>query len=85
MSKAAKIKVEKSLKKAILKAVDLTGGFKKFIKPGETVLLKPNFNTIETPILLLLTLILGKCHKLKEQGKLAFKQNNLTGVSNLIL
>lgn len=45
MEKVVKIKVERDLKKAIAKAVDLIGGFGRFIKPGETVLLKPNFNT----------------------------------------
>jgi len=47
MEQVAKIKVEKTLKKAILKAVDLIGGFGKFIKTGDVVLLKPNFNTAD--------------------------------------
>lgn len=47
MSKVAKAKVEKDLKKSILEAMNLIGGFKKFIKPGETILLKPNFNTAD--------------------------------------
>lgn len=47
MSKVSKIKVNKSLKKAILEAVDEVSGFKKFIKKGDVVLLKPNFNTAD--------------------------------------
>lgn len=47
MGKVSKIKVEDNLKKAILKAVDSLGSFKKFLKSGETVLLKPNFNTAD--------------------------------------
>jgi len=47
MEKVAKVKVEKNLKESILEAVNLIGGFKKFIKPGEVVLLKPNFNTAD--------------------------------------
>jgi len=45
MTKLAKIKVENNLKETILKAVNLIGGFDRFIKKGEVVLLKPNFNT----------------------------------------
>lgn len=47
MHKLAKVKVEKGLKEAIFKAVGLIGGFEQFIKRGETVLLKPNFNTAD--------------------------------------
>jgi len=47
MTKVAKVKVEEDLKDAIVEAVDLIGGFKKFIKKGEVVLLKPNFNTAD--------------------------------------
>lgn len=60
MNKVSKVKVGENLKKSILEAVDLIarqnspsenlsgqGGFKKFIKPGEVVLLKPNFNTAD--------------------------------------
>jgi len=43
----SKIKVKNNLKQAILEAVNLLGGFEKFIKPGEVVLLKPNFNTAD--------------------------------------
>jgi len=47
MTKVSKVKVEKELKSSILEAVNLIGGFKKFIKKGEVVLLKPNFNTAD--------------------------------------
>lgn len=47
MSKVSKVKVENNLKESILKAVDLIGGFKRFINKGEVVLLKPNFNTAD--------------------------------------
>jgi len=47
MAKVAKIKVEKNLKEAILEAVNEVGGFKKFVKKGDVVLLKPNFNTAD--------------------------------------
>lgn len=43
----SRILVRKNLKKAILEAVDSIGGFKKFIKKGDVVLLKPNFNTAD--------------------------------------
>jgi uncharacterized protein (DUF362 family) len=48
-TKVAKIKVKgrgiKKLKRAIARAVGVLGGFERFIKKGEAVLLKPNFNT----------------------------------------
>lgn len=47
MNKIAIVKVKKNLKDTILEAVDLIGGFKKFINRGEVVLLKPNFNTAD--------------------------------------
>lgn len=47
MSKVGKVKVEKDLKAAIVKAVDVLGGFGKFIKTGDVVFLKPNFNTAD--------------------------------------
>jgi len=47
MDKVSKIKVEGDLAQAILGVVDEIGGFKKFIGSGETVLLKPNFNTAD--------------------------------------
>jgi len=40
-------KFEGSLRQTILKAVDEIGGFSKFIKTGDVVLLKPNFNTAD--------------------------------------
>ncbi len=43
----SRVLVENNLKKAISQAVDSIGGFKKFIKKGEVVLLKPNFNTAD--------------------------------------
>ncbi|XOB40822.1 MAG: DUF362 domain-containing protein [Candidatus Nealsonbacteria bacterium] len=47
MSKVSKIIVESDLKNSIAKAVKEIGGFEKFVKKGETVLLKPNFNTAD--------------------------------------
>lgn len=47
MDKVAKIKLKENLREAILEAVNLIGGFKKFIKSGDVVLLKPNFNTAD--------------------------------------
>ena len=49
MEKVAKVNVGEDLKKSISKAVDSIGGFKNFIKSGEVVLLKPNFNTADPP------------------------------------
>jgi len=43
----SRVLVENNLKEAISQAVDSIGGFKKFIKKGEVVLLKPNFNTAD--------------------------------------
>jgi len=40
--------VDKSLAEAINQAVDELGGFKKFVKKGEVVFLKPNFNTADS-------------------------------------
>jgi len=47
MKKLTKVKVENNLKESVLKAVNLIGGFELFVKKGETVLLKPNFNTAD--------------------------------------
>ncbi len=41
----AKVRKVKDLKATISKAVKLLGGFEKFVKRGESILLKPNFNT----------------------------------------
>ena len=43
----SKVEVRESLKESIKKAVDEIGGFRKFINNGDTVLLKPNFNTAD--------------------------------------
>lgn len=47
MVKVSKVEVNKSLKRAILEAVDQLGGFENFIKTGDVVFLKPNFNTAD--------------------------------------
>jgi len=49
MEKVSKVKAKRNLKKSVLEAVNLVGGFKKIINPGEVVLLKPNFNTADPP------------------------------------
>ncbi len=45
--KVSKIKIGDDLKSGVKKAVDELGGFGKFIKPGDVVLLKPNFNSAD--------------------------------------
>ncbi len=47
MQKVSKVKVDGALRESISRAVDLVGGFDKFIRTGDTVLLKPNFNTAD--------------------------------------
>ena len=51
MNKVAKIKFDGStrldIKQTVSKVVDEIGGFKKFIKKGDVVFLKPNFNTAD--------------------------------------
>jgi len=47
MNKVAKAEFRTDLKQTILKAVDEIGGFAKFIKTGDVVFLKPNFNTAD--------------------------------------
>jgi uncharacterized protein (DUF362 family) len=47
MRKVSKVEVESDLKSAIVEAVDGVGGFGKFIKTGDVVFLKPNFNTAD--------------------------------------
>jgi len=47
MSQVTKIKTDNNLKQAIQEAVQGIGGFEKFIKKGDTVFLKPNFNTAD--------------------------------------
>jgi uncharacterized protein (DUF362 family) len=38
-----------SLKESILNSVNLIGGFKKIVEKGDEILLKPNFNTADSP------------------------------------
>lgn len=45
MAKVSKVKADNDLKESVRKAVEELGGFSSFIKKGEVVLLKPNFNT----------------------------------------
>lgn len=45
MPQVPKIKATDNLKESIRQAVDALGGISSFVKAGETVLLKPNFNT----------------------------------------
>lgn len=47
MIKVSRITVNENLKKAIKACVDELGGFKKFIKTGDVVFLKPNCNTAD--------------------------------------
>ncbi|MCL5093833.1 MAG: DUF362 domain-containing protein [Patescibacteria group bacterium] len=47
MVKVVKVKANYELKGSIMKVVEPLGGFKAFVKKGETVLLKPNFNTAD--------------------------------------
>lgn len=49
MKRVSKVKVENDLTTAVTKAVDEIGGFSKFIKTGDVVLIKPNFNTPDPP------------------------------------
>jgi uncharacterized protein (DUF362 family) len=47
MALVSKVKVQDNLKEAIEKAVEQIGGFGQFVKSGDRVLLKPNFNTAD--------------------------------------
>ncbi len=47
MVEVSKVKVNNNLEESISNAVKEIGGFGKFVKEGETVLLKPNFNTAD--------------------------------------
>ena len=47
MEQVGKTKVRENLKQSILQTVDLIGGFEKFVERGDTVFLKPNFNTAD--------------------------------------
>lgn len=51
MPKVSKVKIgtPSNIKESIAKAVDGIGGFKQFIKSGDVVFLKPNFNTGDPP------------------------------------
>jgi uncharacterized protein (DUF362 family) len=45
----SKVAAEGNLKKDILKAVDMIGGFNRVIDTGDQILLKPNFNSTDPP------------------------------------
>lgn len=45
----SKVTVTGDLKQSIRKAVDLIGGFAKVVEKGDTVLLKPNYNSADPP------------------------------------
>jgi len=47
MEEVVKIKVGENLKRAVLEAVEQFGGFRSFVRRGDVVLLKPNFNTAD--------------------------------------
>jgi len=47
MKRVIKVKFNDNLKEAILKALEPLGGIQNFVKKGEVVLLKPNFNTAD--------------------------------------
>ncbi len=47
MKRVIKVKFNGNLKEAILKALEPLGGIQNFVKKGEVVLLKPNFNTAD--------------------------------------
>jgi len=47
MKKVAKIECSQDLKQCVSRVVGELGGLANFVKPGETVMLKPNFNTAD--------------------------------------
>ncbi len=47
MKKVVKVKFNGDLKETILKALEPLGGIQNFVRKGEVVLLKPNFNTAD--------------------------------------
>lgn len=49
MSKVIKVQAKPSIKTTILEAINELGGFGEFLKDGERVLVKPNFNTADPP------------------------------------
>ncbi len=48
-SLVSKVKPDGNLKSAIDQAVVAIGGFEQLVEPGETILVKPNFNTADPP------------------------------------
>lgn len=48
MSQVSKIKENNNLRESIKRSIDLIGGFNNFFSKGDTVLLKPNFNTSDS-------------------------------------
>jgi uncharacterized protein (DUF362 family) len=47
MEKVVKVKLKENLRETILKALEPFGGIQNFVKKGEVILLKPNFNTAD--------------------------------------
>lgn len=47
MKKVVVNKIDSNLKESIKDVVDELGGFEKFVNPGDTVLIKPNYNTAD--------------------------------------
>jgi len=47
MNKVERVFVNGDIKKSIISVIHGLGGFNKFIKPGDTVLIKPNYNTAD--------------------------------------
>ena len=47
--KVSKIKFSNTVEHTIKKAVDEIGGISQYVKEGETVFVKPNFNTADPP------------------------------------
>jgi uncharacterized protein (DUF362 family) len=47
MKKVVKVKFNSNLKECIIKSLEPLGGIKNFVKKGDVVLLKPNFNTAD--------------------------------------
>jgi uncharacterized protein (DUF362 family) len=45
----SKVEYQDDLEESISKAVGLIGGFKSYIKPGQKVFLKPNYNSADSP------------------------------------
>jgi uncharacterized protein (DUF362 family) len=47
MTLVSKVKVEQDLRASIAKAVELIGGLGKAVSPGDRVMVKPNFNSVD--------------------------------------